>query len=310
MNGIFKIVEVSSPADDLLLGANRTMELTPPPNPHETNIRSLLTLGTNESDAVKMKNMSVKRFEGVELNGLSYPLVSSTNVRETLAEMLYIGDMKFVSVISKELLRRIQHYNLNFDIILSPTESCKITNINICPTNIVDNSSRNTGNLIVVVVKVGVCLALTTLEPCQLLSYKDYIYYERVGIRSQYIFDGVYYEDIPVQTITINHVVLNTPKNINKGSPLTVDGVVVGLYAYTTMDNAYYVRLSAVNDWLNHFTVGSSNNRSVDVASDGHSTIPAKVEYSPEQLYSIIYDLSDRVLLLENQLKDMMASRR
>ena len=27
MNGIFKIVEVSSPADDLLLGANRTVDL-------------------------------------------------------------------------------------------------------------------------------------------------------------------------------------------------------------------------------------------------------------------------------------------
>jgi len=303
MNHIFKLGgEVSSPADDLLLG----IELTPPPNPHEDNIRNLLTLGTNESDTVKMRSMAIKRFDGVELNGLSYPLVSSSNVRVTLAEMLYIGDMKFVTVISKELLRRIQHYNLNFDIILSPTDSCKITNINICPNNIVDNTNNHstTGNLIVVVVKVGICHALTTLEPCQVLSYKDYIYYERVGIRSKYIFDGVYYEDIAVQNITLNHIVLSTPKTVNKGSPLTVDGVVVGLYAYSSMDNAYFVRLSAVMDWLNHFF--PAKNRDID----NIETQPAKVEYSPEQLYSILYDLSNRVMSLENQLKDMMGTRR
>ena len=311
MNHTFKLGgEVSSPADDLLLGVGRTLELTPPPNPHENNIRSLLTLGTNESDTVKMRSMAVKRFEGVELNGLSYPLVSSSNVRDTLAEMLYIGDMKFVSVISKELLRRIQHYNLNFDIIVSSTESCKITNINICPNNIVDNTNNNrtTGNLIVVVVKVGICPAVTSLEPCKILSYKDYIYYERVGIRSKYIFDGVYYEDIPVDNITMNHMVLNTPKTVNKGSPLTVDGVVVGLYAYSTMDNAYYVRLSAIMDWLNHFTEGATTKtREADSSSN---TQPAKVEYTPEQMYSILYDLSNRVMSLENQLKDMMGSRK
>ena len=223
----------------------------------------------------------------IEINNISYPIVSDSDKLRVLSESIYIGNEFFLTILDNSLFNDICKYTNSYSLIVSNSVKLRIVQIQKS-SEVIDNS------MCIVIFKVLNYEFLNNIVKQDIINYNDFIYMERLGLNCKIITSYSSQIDGKISNIFDNYILISSYDKINQGSPLIIDNKVIGLFYKIKSNEAYYLRLSRITYWLCNFISIPYN-------------IP--VNYSNQELYNVIISLSDKVKELENKLNDISVNK-
>lgn len=230
----------------------------------------------------------------IELNKPSYPILFRGDETNVLAECVFLGNNNFLSCIKKDLVKNIK---------IEPTSYyIQIENVNAFIKKIFSCSSTlENPNMILVVLNIK--NDLKNEDIIDILDAKYILSYEQIGIDCNIITDYHNNETKTISLVEPNDIIVHTKDKINNGSPLLVNGILIGLFYRYKSGFASYLRLSSYLFWIGQFYTWTNNSNKIP----NNFTKPfVKIPLSEEQLYYIINDLQNRLEILEKEKNDLM----
>jgi hypothetical protein len=222
----------------------------------------------------------------IEINNISYPIVSDSDKLTVLSEAIYISNQFFLTILDNSLFNDICKYTNSYSLIVSNTVKLRIVQLQKS-SEVINNS------MCLVIFKVSNYEFLNNIVKQDIINYNDFIYMERLGLNCKIITNYSSQINGKISNIFDNSILVSSYDKINQGSPLIINDKVIGLFYKTKSNEAYYLRLSRITYWLCNFISIPYN-------------IP--VDYSNQELYNVIVSLSDKVKELENKINNISSN--
>ena len=214
-------------------------------------------------------------------------LYNIRNLKNPLSFFYYLFDTYFIGVLSDDDIYNIKTYNDLYKIYLNKLFNVSIVEIYTAETNIVSN-------IHLVIVKTSFCELLPNKKTLTLIKPTETINCEQIN--NKFITEDQVSTilNLKVEKITLNSIIVNSNHRLVMGSPLYTNNILVGLFFLENNNQLMFYRISYFLNWIYKF--------SKDYQQVINHTLPKNVNFSDNQLYSIINELTKKVENLENQI--------
>lgn len=262
---------------------------------NDLNIMNKLFFEKNNRNTQELiiPNFTEKRNQllpDIKINGLTYPIINISHPKEILFECLYLGNSHFITLIPEFYLRNFQIYKPNFKIIGSNDELLFIDELEIC-----DKFKPNLTDINIKLVIIKTSTISESMAIPDFIHVPDFISLERAGIIGSFWSDYSKKETGKITEITTDLYKVKLTNNVILGSPLLINGKVVGICVGSNQNFTLFARLSEYYSWMKSFRIDNP------LVFSQYMKFP---HYTNEQLYSIIANLNDRIKYLEKKMEN------
>jgi len=216
-------------------------------------------------------------------------LYNVRNLKTPISLFYYLYETYFIGVLSDDDIYNIKTYNDLYKIFLNKLFSVNIIEINIADINVVNKIN-------LVIVKTSYCELLANKKELKLIKPTECLDCEKIN--NTFITRDINANDlnVNVEQINLNSIICKTNQKLIQGSPLYTNNILVGLFFFKNDYQCLFFRISYFLKWIYKFLK--------DYEQVVNSTLPKNVVFSPEQLYSIINELKNKVETLENNISE------
>ena len=255
-------------------------------NNSETKMINLIDLidGNYKKDLTADKYVSQNK-QNIISDKMSYNIFNKNNSTNSISNSIYIGYNYFITIINKEQYQLLTRFTNNYYLQYN-NDKLNITSIDAYHNNIENN-------FIIVTIQVNNNDAnyyeFDVIEPSM------YLEYEQRNIEVSYEIDNIIHKS-KIVNINENYITIHNNSNFKMGAPLFINNILLGIYYRKSANVSFFFRLSSIYSWLNTFSLVTKN-RSL--------TQPLFIPYSKEQLYNILLNMNNRIVLLEKTIEKM-----
>lgn len=214
-----------------------------------------------------------------------YSIYNKHNNKNAIANLVYIGNNYFITIINKELYNNISRFSNNYYLQLFEIQ-LNISTITGC-SNHIEN------NFIITLIQ------LDSNEPnyfeFDIIQPNMYLSYERPGVSISYEMNGTV-NQTTINNINETYITIINNNTFISGSPIFINNILIGMYYRNSGNVSNFFRISSIYSWLNTFSL---------VIKNRVKNVPIYVPYSKEQMYNIILNLNDRINILENSISEL-----
>lgn len=218
---------------------------------------------------------------------VSYKLINKINHKYTIANILYIGNGYFITILKKEdyeyLYRVKSEYYIKYD-----NYQLEIRSL-IPYSNIIEN------NYIILLIQINNIHNLIFFE-FDVINPSMYLVYEQNNIELSYEVNDTIIFNNNVISISDNYLEVEEKNKLKIGSPLFYENILIGIQYRDNKNGSFFYRLSKLYIWLNSYSLFTKKE------------IIKKhlyVSYSKEELFNIILCLNDRINSLEKKVEEL-----
>jgi len=252
---------------------------------YEKNIVPLDKLLIDKSTDFSDNKYASQKINNKILNKFIYSIYNKNNNKNAIANLVYIGNNYFITILNKELYNNISRFSNNYYLQLVETQ--------LHITSITGYSNHIENNFIITLIQLA--SNETNYYEFDIIHPNMYLSYERPGVSISYEIAGAINENI-INNINETYITIIDNNTFLSGSPIFINNIMIGMYYRNSGNVCNFFRISSIYSWLNTFSL---------VIKNRVKNLPIYVPYSKEQMYNIILYLNDRINILEKSISQL-----
>jgi hypothetical protein len=252
---------------------------------YQKNIVKLEQLLIDKSNDFSDNKYISQKIQNKLPNKFIYCLFNTNNKQNAVANLVYIGNNYFITILNKELYNSISRFSDNYYLQLFETQ-LYISSITGFPNHIENNF---------IISLIQLASNETNYNEFDIIQASMYLSYEQPGVSISYEINGIVNQNI-INNINETYITIIDNNSFLLGSPIFIDNTLLGIYYRNSGNVCNFFRISSIYSWLHTFSL---------VIKNRVKNLPVYVPYSKEQMYHIILYLNDRINILENTISQL-----
>ena len=249
---------------------------------YQKNIVQLEQLMTDKSNDFSDNKYISQKIKNNLPNKFIYSFFNKNNNKNAIANLVYIGNNYFITILNKELYNNISRFSNNYYLQLFETQ-LYISSIIGFPNHIENNF---------IITLIQLASNETNYYEFDIIQPSMYLSYEQHGVSISYEINGTV-NQTTINDINETYITIIDNNAFLLGSPIFIDNTLIGIYYRNSGNVCNFFRISSIYSWLHTFSLLIKNRL---------KNLPVYVPYSKEQMFNIILYLNDRINILENTI--------